>query len=43
MNEGLVADFVMARKEVGYIVGTRKPILELGTLEDDLMSKGLYC
>lgn len=35
-NEGLVADFVMARKEVGVIEGTRKPILELGTLEDDL-------
>jgi len=36
VNEGLVADFVMARKEVGYIDGTRQPILELGTLEDDL-------
>lgn len=35
-HEGLVADFVMARKEVGYIPGTRKPILELGKLEDDL-------
>lgn len=33
---GLVADFVMARKEVGYTEGTRRPILELGTLEDDL-------
>lgn len=33
---GLVADFVMARKEVGYFEGTRKPILELGTLQDDL-------
>ena len=36
VNEGLVADFVMARKEVGYIDGTRQPLLELGTLEDDL-------
>lgn len=36
VNEGLVADFVMARKEDGYIDGTRQPILELGTLEDDL-------
>ena len=36
VNEGLVADFVMARKEVGYKDGTRQPILELGTLEDDL-------
>jgi tRNA nucleotidyltransferase/poly(A) polymerase len=38
-NEGLVADFVMARKEVGYSSGTRKPILELGTLEDDLVRR----
>ena len=34
--EGMVADFVLARKEVGYVPGTRRPILELGTLEDDL-------
>ena len=34
-HEGLVADFVMARKEIGYKKGTRKPILELGTLLDD--------
>jgi poly(A) polymerase len=38
-NEGLVADFVMARKEIGYIKGTRKPILELGTLYDDLLRR----
>ena len=38
-HQGLVADFVMARKEVGVIPGTRKPILELGTLEDDLMRR----
>jgi poly(A) polymerase len=38
-HESLVADFVMARKEVGYIEGTRQPILELGTLEDDLMRR----
>lgn len=37
--EGLVADFVMARKEVGYIEGTRRPILEIGTLEDDLVRR----
>lgn len=37
--EGLVADFVMARKEVGYIEGTRRPILELGTLHDDLIRR----
>jgi poly(A) polymerase len=38
-NEGLVADFVMARKEIGYIEGTRQPILVLGTLEDDLIRR----
>lgn len=31
-----VADFVMARKEVGYIQGTRTPIIKPGTLFDDL-------
>jgi tRNA nucleotidyltransferase/poly(A) polymerase len=35
-NEGLVADFVLARKEIGYKPGTTQPILELGTIEDDL-------
>lgn len=38
-NEGLVADFVMARKETGYKEGTRQPILVLGTLEDDLIRR----
>lgn len=31
-----VADFVMARKEVGYVSGTRTPIVEPGNLYDDL-------
>lgn len=31
-----VADFVMARKEVGYLEGTRTPIVKPGTLYDDL-------
>ena len=31
-----VADFVMARKEVGYIPGTRTPMVVPGTLYDDL-------
>lgn len=35
-NEGLVSDFVMARKEIGYIPGTRTPIVKPGTLYDDL-------
>lgn len=36
---GLVADFVMARKEVGYQEGTRNPILVLGSLNDDLIRR----
>lgn len=31
-----VADFVMARKEVGYVPGTRIPIVKPGNLYDDL-------
>lgn len=38
-NQGMVADFVLARKEIGYEEGTRRPILELGTLEDDLIRR----
>ena len=38
-NRNLAADFVLARKEVGYVPGTRKPILELGTLYDDLLRR----
>lgn len=39
VHSGLDADFVLARKEVGYIPGTRRPILELGTLYDDLFRR----
>jgi poly(A) polymerase len=38
-HEGVIADFVLARKEVGYLPGTRRPILKLGTLEDDLVRR----
>lgn len=38
-NAGMTADFVMARKEVGYVEGTRRPILEIGTLYDDLIRR----
>lgn len=34
-----VADFVMSRKEVGYIPGTRQPIIQAGTLHDDLIRR----
>jgi tRNA nucleotidyltransferase/poly(A) polymerase len=37
--EGMVADFVMSRKEVGYIENTRTPIIEPGTLYDDLLRR----
>lgn len=35
-HRGLVADFVLARKENGYKPGTRKPILTPGTIVDDV-------
>jgi tRNA nucleotidyltransferase/poly(A) polymerase len=38
-NTGLIADFVMARKELGYHEGTRRPILALGNLQDDLVRR----
>lgn len=34
-----VADFVMARKEIGYVEGTRQPIIVPGTLYDDLIRR----
>jgi hypothetical protein len=37
-----VADFVMARKEVGYIPGTRTPIVVPGNLYDDLSRSILW-
>lgn len=33
------ADFVLSRKEVGYVPDSRRPILELGSLEDDLFRR----
>lgn len=34
-----VADFVLARKELGYVKGTRTPIVKPGTLYDDLQRR----
>lgn len=34
-----IADFVLARKEIGYEEGTRNPICKLGTLADDLLRR----
>lgn len=34
-----VADFVLARKEIGYIKGTRTPEVVIGTLADDLQRR----
>lgn len=38
-NAGLTADFVLARKEVGYYPGTRRPMIVAGTLHDDLLRR----
>lgn len=34
-----VADFVLARKELYYPIGTRQPVVSLGTLKDDLIRR----
>jgi tRNA nucleotidyltransferase/poly(A) polymerase len=34
-----IADFVMSRKEVGYIPNTRQPMIVPGTLRDDLIRR----
>ena len=38
-HEGIVADFVMARKETDYKPGTRDPIVVAGNLYDDLIRR----
>jgi tRNA nucleotidyltransferase/poly(A) polymerase len=35
-NARLTADFVLARKELEYVAGTRRPVIVAGTLLDDL-------
>jgi poly(A) polymerase len=36
LNNRQTADFVLARRELGYIPGTRRPVAVPGSLEDDL-------
>ena len=38
-KNGETADYVLARKELGYLPGTRNPIVVLGTLHDDLIRR----
>ena len=38
-HQGLDADFVVCRNEIGYIKGTRKPNVILGTLLEDLLRR----
>lgn len=38
-HEGLTADFVLSRRETGYIKGTRQPEVVLGNLYDDLFRR----
>lgn len=43
INEGVTADFVLARKELEYKEGTRLPIIVPGTLLDDLQRRDFTC
>lgn len=42
-NEGLVADFVMCRKELFYPEDSRRPEVLLGTIYDDLKRRDFTC
>lgn len=42
-HKGLVADFVIARKDIQYNLENRKPIIELGTIKDDILKRDFCC
>ena len=41
--KNMTCDFVLARKELGYIENTRKPNLVLGTIQDDVFRRDFCC
>lgn len=42
-NAGITADFVLARKEISYIPGSRRPVIVAGSLRDDLYRRDFSC
>ena len=42
-HKGLVADFVIARKDIQYNLENRKPNIELGTIKDDILRRDFCC
>ena len=42
-HRGLVADFVIARKDIQYNLENRKPNIELGTIKDDILRRDFCC
>lgn len=42
-HKGLTADFVIARKDIAYNGVDRKPVIELGTIEDDVFRRDFCC
>jgi poly(A) polymerase len=42
-HKGLTADFVIARKDISYNKENRKPIIELGTIQNDVFRRDFCC